>query len=164
MTLTGYRFMATGVTEYAFYHGSDRFLRVCHTTMLPVRIFYGHWYTVTVPEQVHAGSEVAVLDEQGVEIAWLHLWASYRFAVSSDCCALTGRVIQRHLRKHILYTALDDEKAATVEYRFNRSEQRQAYGEWVPQRYVATVNGELDLTTAIAIAAPLLDIPGIEIG
>ena len=164
MTLTGYRFMATGVTEYAFYHNDDRVLRVVHTALLPVRIFYGRWYTVTVPEQVHAGSEVAVLDEQGVKVAWLHLWGSYRFAVSSDCCALSGRVISNRLRKHILYTALDDEEAATVEYRFNRAEQRTGYGEWVPQRYVATVNGELGLTTALALAAPLLDIPGIEIG
>ena len=164
MTLTGYRFMATGVTEYAFYHNYDRVLRVVHTALLPVRIFYGRWYTVEVPEQVHAGSEVAVLDEHGQEKAWLLLLSDYRFAVSSDCCALTGRVIQRHLRKHILYTALDDEEAATVEYRFNRAEQRTGYGEWVPQRYVARVDGELDLTTAIAIAAPLLDIPGIEIG
>lgn len=40
MTLTGYRFMATGVTEYAFYDGSNRLLRVCHTALptFPVRI------------------------------------------------------------------------------------------------------------------------------
>lgn len=39
MTLTGYRFMATGVTEYAFYNGSDRLLRIAHTALPPVCAF-----------------------------------------------------------------------------------------------------------------------------
>jgi hypothetical protein len=38
ITLTSYRFMATGVTEYAFFNHSDRLLRVCHIPMHSTKI------------------------------------------------------------------------------------------------------------------------------
>ena len=168
MTLTGYRFMATGVTEYAFYNGSDRLLRVAHTALLPVRIFYSRWYTITVPEHLYPGMELPFLDETGMETVSLLLLNDGRFAVYSATLthtggsALTGRIITNHKRS-ILYTVLDDEEAIRVEYSFNRSDQRNGYGEWAPQRYVATLNGTVDLVSAIALAVPFLEIPGIEV-
>ena len=116
MTLTGYRFMATGVTVYAFYNGSDRRLRICHMALPPARLYFSrYWYTITVPEHLHAGAEVAILDEQGKERACLLLLNNGRFAVYSTGAALTGRVITAQHKQSILYTALDDEVKAQVE-------------------------------------------------
>lgn len=107
--------------------------------------------------------DLPLLDEQGTVIACLLLLNDGRFAVYSTDAALTGRMVKHKLRQSVIYTALDDEEAIRVEYSFNRSDQRNGYGEWVPQRYVATLNGTLDLVSALALAVPFLEIPGIEV-
>lgn len=93
------------------------------------------------------------------------LSARNHFTINVGTEAVTGRVINWHLRKAVVYSGLDDEEVGMVEYRIDRAVRQKAYGEIFPQRYVANIKDGVAEDMLIAmLAVPFLDIPGIEVG
>lgn len=175
MTLNGYYFTATGITEYAFFHGEREVLRVCHTALpdAPVKITSasGTEYTVARPDgwdylsQPKPGASFPFLNAQGGEAGMLYLLSPDHYAVAVPGHALTGRVIHERLRRSICLTGLDDALVAHMEYDFARMPSRERFGEWFPRRYVADIMKHTDETLlTLALAAPFLSFGAIEVG
>lgn len=175
MTLNGYYFTATGITEYAFFHGEREVLRVSHTALpdAPVQITSasGMEYSLARPggwdfsSQSSPGASFPILDAHGEEAGILYLLSPDHFAVSVPGGALTGRVIHERLRRSICFTGMDDSMAAHIEYDFARMPSRERFGEWFPRRYVADIMKHTDETLlTLALAAPFLNFGAIEVG
>ena len=179
MTLYGYYFTATGVTEYAFFHGDQALLRVMHIPVpnTPVRVYTasGAEYTFGQPSSwddslsdnvmPSPGASFPFIGADGAEAGRLYLLREDHFAVAVPGAALTGRVIQSRTRRSICFTGMDDALVATLEYGFERMPSRERFGEWFPRRYVAEVMQEADETLlALALAVPFLGFEGIDVG
>ena len=175
MTLNGYYFTATGITEYGFFHGEREVLRVSHSALpdAPVRITSpsGMEYTLPRPggwdflSQPRPGAAFPFLDAHGQEAGVLYLLSPDHFAVAVPGSALTGRVIHERLRRSVCFTGMDDALFAHMEYDFARMPSRERFGEWFPRRYVVDIMKHADETLlTLALSAPFLSFGAIEVG
>jgi hypothetical protein len=176
MTLNGYYFTATGITEYAFFHGDKNTLSVSHDSLpdVPMRICTasGAEYTLApfydwsgVPGKAPApGTSYPFIDGEGAEAGRLYLLGADHFAVAVPGAALSGRIIHERPHRSVILTGLDDEPVARVEYGLERILSRERFGEWFPRRYVAEVARQPDETLlAFALSAPFLGFESLEV-
>ena len=178
MTLNGYCFTATDITEYAFFHGDRNILRVIHESLpnAPVRICSasGSEFAFSVPygwdespigrKMPLPGASYPFLGLDGMEAGRLYLLGADHFAVAIPGSALGGRIIRERLHRSVYYTALDDEPVARVDYGLERVLSREQFGEWFPRRYVAEVaNQPEEALLALALAVPFLGFDAIEV-
>ena len=174
MTLDGYCFTATGISQYAFFHEDKEQVCVSHVVLpdAPVRIVCasGAEYTLSPSgvqsawESPGTGAFFSVLDDQGGEAGFLYVLSEDHFAVSIPGDALTGRIVRDRLRRSVCFTGLDDVLVARLECRFARMPSRECFGEWFPRRYVAEVMKHThESLLAFALAVPFLGFDGIEI-
>jgi len=178
MTLNGYYFTATGITEYAFFHGDRNTLRVVHDSMpnAPVRLYTasGMEFAFSAPfnweespfsrKMPDPGASYPFLGPDGAEAGRLYLLGADHFAVAMPGAALSGRIIHERLRRSVYYTALDDEPIARVEYGLERILTREQFGEWFPRRYVAEVSKPPEeALLALALSAPFLGFDALEV-
>ena len=177
MTLNGYYFTATGITQYAFFHGDRELLCVSHDSLpdAPARITVasGDVYTLAAPHGWDdspdngvpiAGATYPFIRPDGAEAGCLYLLGADHFAVSVPGAALSGRVIHERLHRSAFLTDLDDEPVARVEYSLERILTRERFGEWFPRRYVADVAKQPnDTLLSLALAAPFLGFGRLEV-
>ena len=178
MILNGYYFTATGVTEYAFFHGDRNTLRVVHDSLpnAPVRIYAatGAEFTFSAPynweespfgrNMPDPGASYPFLSPDGTEAGRLYLLGADHFTVTVPNAALGGRIIHERLHRSIYYTGMDDESIARVEYGLERILTREQFGEWFPRRYVAEVTKPLeDTLLALALSVPFLGFDALEV-
>lgn len=178
MTLNGYYFTATGVTEYAFFHGDRNTLRVVHDSLpnAPVRIYAatGAEFTFSAPynweespfdrKMPEPGASYPFLNPDGTEAGRLYLLGADHFAIAVPDAALGGRIIHERLHRGICYTGMDDEFIARVEYGLERILTREHFGEWFPRRYVAEVaKPPEDTLLALALSVPFLGFDALEV-
>ena len=173
MTLNGYYFTATGITEYALFHGDRDILTVSHDSLpeTPVRIRAasgavfsfagsGNW-DGSMPGP---GASFPFLDADGAEAGRLYLLSADYFAVAVPGAALNGRITHERLHRSVCLTGLDDALAARLDYDFERVLSRERFGEWFPRRYVAElVRPENETLLSLALAAPFLGFDGLEV-
>ena len=197
MTLTGYYFTATGLSEHAFYDDNHCLCRIVNTYFpgSPIRIYHSRQrfaaseqsfptseQSFPTSDQPHAvtAQSCAASDQQwgtyrhdgfirgkhGIVHAEIKvLSARNHFTINVGSEAVTGRVINWHLRKAVVYSGLDGEDIGMVEYKIDRAVRQKAYGELFPQRYVANIKDGVAEDMRIALLSiPFLDIPGIEVG
>lgn len=179
MTLNGYCFTATGITEYAFFHGDRSILRVVHDSLpdAPVRIFgdSGAAYAFSQPcdwdqfpfgrNMPAPGASNPFLSPDGAEAGRLYLLGADHFAVAVPGAALSGRIIHQRLHRSVYYTGMDDEPIARMDYGLERILTREQFGEWFPRRYVAEVAKppENMLLLTLALSAPFLGFDALEL-
>lgn len=178
MTLNGYYFTATGITEYAFFHGDKSIVSICHESLpsKPVRIrdASSARYTLARPFDWEAshddkrmpgpGASFPFLAEDGTEAGRLYLLGADHFAVAVPGAALTGRIIHERLHRSAYLTGLDDEPVARVEYGLERILTREQFGEWFPRRYVAEVSKPPEQPLiALALSVPFLGFDTLEV-
>jgi hypothetical protein len=178
MTLNGYCFTATGITEYAFFQGDRNTLRVIHESLpnAPVRICTasGPEFAFSAPysweespfgrKKPVPGTSYPFLDPDGVEAGRLYLLGADHFAVAVPGAALSGRIIHERLHRSVYYTALDDEPVASIEHDLERILTREQFGEWFPRRYVAEVAMQPEETLlALALSVPFLGFDALEV-
>lgn len=173
MTLNGYYFAATGVSDYAFYHGDRDVLHLLHDGLpdAPLRLqaSSGEEYTLATSADQQGvkpvpGASFPFRDREGAEAGRLFLLSADHFAVAIPGAALNGRIIHDRARRSACYTGLDDELVVRLEYGFERMLSREQFGEWFPRRYVADVLKPVDETLlAMALSAPFLGFEGLEV-
>ena len=178
MTLNGYYFTATGITEYAFFHGDRSTLRVVHDSLpdVPVRIYAASgaefafnapysWEESPMGRKMPApGASYPFLGQDGSEVGWLYLLGADHFAVAIPGAALGGRIIHERMHRSIYYTTLDDEPIARVEYGLERILTREQFGEWFPRRYVAEVAKQPEeALLTLALSVPFLGFDALEV-
>ena len=173
MTLYGYYFAATGITEYAFFHGDRSVLCVSHDSLpnAPVRIRVPSDTVYTLSQandwegaMPAPGASLPFLGPDGSEAGMLYLLGSDHFAVAIPGAALNGRIVREHLRRSVCLTGLDDALVARLEYDFARMPSRERFGEWFSRRYVAEIAKRPgDTLLALALAAPFLGFEGLEV-
>lgn len=178
MTLNGYYFTATGITEYAFFHGDRSILSVVHDSLpdAPIRILTasGAEYTLSRPfdwedtpygERLPMpGSSYAFHDSDGNQAGWLYTLGADHFAVAVPGAALAGRIIHERLHRRVFFTEYDDEPIARVEYGIERILTREQFGEWFPRRYVAEVFKQPEQPLlALALATPFLGFDTLDV-
>lgn len=177
MTLNGYYFTATGITEYAFFHGDKSILCVVHDSLpdAPVRIraASGAEYTFARPfgwddvpyerKTPVPGASIPFLDRNGAEAGWLYLLGTDHFAVAVPGAALGGRIIHCRPHRGVCLTGLDDEPVAQVALGLERILTRERFGEWFPRRYVAEIESQPDETLlSLALCVPFLGFDTLE--
>ena len=178
MTLNGYYFSATGISEYAFFHGERNIFRMTHDALpdepVHIHVASGTSYTLGRPLEWGGflsnvampapGASFPFESADGEEAGRLYLLGTDHYAVAMPGAALTGRVIHERPHRSICLTGLDDDLVARVEYGFERILSRERFGEWVPRRYVADVYRQTDDTLlALALCAPFLGFDGLEV-
>lgn len=173
MTYNGYYFAATGVTEYAFYHGERNMLSVSHAALpdapIQVRASTGTAYAINRPygwfdEAPVPGASFPFLGPDGSEAGRLYLLGTDHFAVAVPGAALNGRIIHERLHRSVCLTSLDDALVARVEYDFERILSREQFGEWFPRRYVVELARHADEPLlGLALSAPFLGFKGLEV-
>ena len=173
MTLNGYYFAATGVSDYAFYHGDRDVLHLLHDGLpdapMRLRASSGEEYTIVSSADQQGvkpapGASFAFMDRGGEEAGWLYLLSADHFAVAIPGTALNGRIIHDRARRSACYTGFDDELVVRLEYGFERMLSREQFGEWFPRRYVADVLKPVDETLlAMALSAPFLGFERLEV-
>ena len=173
MTLNGYYFAATGITEYALFHGDRDILSVSHDCLpdAPVRIRAASGAVFTFARgdswdgsMPSPGASFPFLGPDGAEAGRLYLLSADHFAVAIPGAALNGRIIHERLHRSVCLTGLDDALAARLEYDFDRLLSRERFGEWFPRRYVAEHVGPGNETLlSLALAAPFLGYEGLEV-
>lgn len=178
MTLNGYYFTATGITEYAFFHGDRDTLRVVHDSLpnapVMIRAASGMEFAFRAPydweespfnrKMPAPGASYPFLSPDGAEAGRLYLLGADHFAVAIPGAALNGRIIHERLHRSVYYTALDDEPIARVEYGLERILTREQFGEWFPRRYVAEVAKQPEeALLVLALSAPFLGFDALEV-
>ena len=173
MTLNGYYFTATGITEYALFHGDRDILTVSHDSLpdAPVRIRAASGAVFTFARgdswdgsMPSPGASFPFLGSDGAEAGRLYLLSADHFAVAIPGAALNGRIIHERLHRSVYYTALDDEPVASVEHDLERILTREQFGEWFPRRYVAEVAMQPEETLlALALSVPFLGFDTLEV-
>lgn len=178
MTLNGYYFSATGISEYAFFHGEKSILRISHAALPdePVRITVapGAEYTLVHPlaqngflseaEKPAPGTTFPVQSADGAQAGSLYLLGADHYAVAIPGAALTGRIIHDRAHRSVCLTGLDDELVAQLEYGYERILSRERFGEWFPRRYVADIVKHTDDTLlGLALSVPFLGFEGFEV-
>lgn len=172
ITLPGYYFAATGISSYAFFDGDRCVCRVDDTVMPgeAITILSSHSLLTadTPPDSVlwtAVRNGTRITEVGGNTVAEIFHFSPRHFTLSQDGKSIRGRLITKRLRNYILYTDMDDEEVGRVEYRLDRNQSREQFGEWFPQRYEARVKEGLgEVMTALMLAVPFLDIEGIEVG
>ncbi len=178
MTLNGYYFTATGITEYAFFHGDKNLLRVSQDSLpdAPARIRAASgaeytfarpldWYDAPYERKLPApGASFPFLDQNGAEAGRLYLLGADHFAVAVPGAALSGRIIHHRPHRSVFFTGLDDEPVALVSLGLERILTRERFGEWFPRRYVAEIENQPDESLlSLALCAPFLGFDALEL-
>ncbi len=178
MTLNGYYFTATGVTEYAFFHGDNNTLAVFHDALpdapVRIRIATDAAYTLSRPglwpdalpdgEMPAPGASYPFLDAGSAEAGRLYILGLDHFAVAVPGAALTGRIVHERPRRSVILTGMDDELVARMEYGLERILSREQFGEWFPRRYVADVTRQPgEPLLGMALSVPFLGFDAYEI-
>ena len=178
MTLNGYYFSATGISEYAFFHGERNVFSMTHNALpdepVHIHVASGASYTLGRPLEWGGflsnaampapGASFPFENADGGEAGLLYLLGTDHYAVAMPGAALTGRVIHERPHRSVCLTGLDDELVARVEYGFDRILSRERFGEWSPRRYVADVYRHAgDTLLALALCAPFLGFEGLEV-
>ena len=178
MTLNGYYFSATGISEYAFFHGERNILSMTHNALpdepVHIHVASGASYILGRPLEWDGflsnaampapGASFPFENADGGEAGLLYLLGADHYAVAMPGAALTGRVIHERPHRSICLTGLDDDLVARLEYGYDRILSRERFGEWSPRRYVVDVYRHADDTLlALALCPPFLGFGGLEV-